>query len=202
MQRKKILTLDDLYSFFEKKKRNVTFSSEESGYKIGVLVPAQFEEDAESDSDTMLYATIRAFHIGRNRNGSAVTQEAAEKSLSGIKYKPILASIVMNEESGEEDFHSHDMEIDDEGNVTYIEKQVGCFTAKDPYIQFDEDHQKSYVYAQCAIPREYTHAADIIERKGGTKVSVELLVNACSYNAKEKYLELTDIEVAGCCLLG
>jgi len=43
LQRKKILTLDDLYSFFEKKKRNVTFSSEESGYKIGVLVPAQFE---------------------------------------------------------------------------------------------------------------------------------------------------------------
>ena len=86
--------------------------------------------------------------------------------------------------------------------MTYIEKQVGCFTAKDPYIQFDEDHQKSYVYAQCAIPRDYTHAANIIERKGGTKVSVELLVNACSYNAKEKYLELSDIEVAGCCLLG
>lgn len=150
----------------------------------------------------MLYATIRAFHIGRNRNGSAVTQEAAKNCLSGIKYKPILASIVTDEESGEEDFHAHDMQIDDDGNVTYIEKQVGCFTAKDPYIQFDEDHQKSYVYAQCAIPRDYTHAANIIERKGGTKVSVELLVNACSYNAKEKYLELSDIEVAGCCLLG
>lgn len=149
-----------------------------------------------------MFAKIQLYHIGRNRNGSAVTQEAANNSLSGIKYKPVLASIITDEETGIEDFNGHDMEFDDDGNVTYIEKQVGCFTAQDAYIAHDDEHDKDYVFAQCAIPRDYTHAADIIERKGGTDVSVELLVNACSFNAKEKYLELTDIEVAGLTLLG
>lgn len=149
-----------------------------------------------------MFAKIQLYHIGRNRNGSAVTQEAANNSLSGIKYKPVLASIITDEETGIEDFNGHDVEFDDDGNVTYIEKQVGCFTAQDAYIAHDDEHDKDYVFAQCAIPRDYTHAADIIERKGGTDVSVELLVNACSFNAKEKYLELTDIEVAGLTLLG
>ena len=139
-----------------------------------------------------MFAKIQLYHIGRNRNGSAVTQEAANNSLSGIKYKPVLASIITDEETGIEDFNGHDMEFDDDGNVTYIEKQVGCFTAQDAYIAHDDEHDKDYVFAQCAIPRDYTHAADIIERKGGTDVSVELLVNACSFNAKEKYLELTE----------
>lgn len=142
------------------------------------------------------------FHVGRNRNGSCVTQDAAENSLSEIKYKPVLANIVLDEETGIEDFSGHDMQFDEDGNVTYIEKQVGCFTAKEPYIAHDDEHDKDYVFAQCAIPRDYTHAADIIERRGGVDVSVELLVNSCSFNAKEKYLELTDIEVAGLTLLG
>lgn len=150
-----------------------------------------------------MFANIQMFHIGINRNKSAVTREAAENCLSGIKYKPVLASIVYDEQTELYDFNGHDMEFDDEGNVTYIEKQVGCFTAQEPYIAEDPEHDnKSYVFAKCAIPRDYTQAADIIERKGGTDVSVELLVNACSFNAKEKYLELTDIEVAGLTLLG
>lgn len=150
-----------------------------------------------------MFANIQMFHIGINRNKSAVTREAAENCLSGIKYKPVLASIVYDEQTELYDFNGHDMEFDDEGNVTYIEKQVGCFTAQEPYIAEDPEHDnKSYVFAKCAIPRDYTQAADIIERRGGTDVSVELLVNACSFNAKEKYLELTDIEVAGLTLLG
>lgn len=150
-----------------------------------------------------MFANIQMFHIGVNRNKSAVTQEAAENCLSGIKYKPVLASIIYDEQTELYDFNGHDMEFDDEGNVTYIEKQVGCFTAQEPYIAEDPEHDnKSYVFAKCAIPRDYTQAANIIERKGGTDVSVELLVNACSFNAKEKYLELTDIEVAGLTLLG
>lgn len=197
-----MLTLDDLYTFFSKKKKNVNFDSKETGYKICVRTPALFEEE-QSDSETLMFANIQMFHIGVNRNKSAVTQEAAENCLSGIKYKPVLASIIYDEQTDLYDFNGHDMEFDDEGNVTYIEKQVGCFTAQEPYIAEDPEHDnKSYVFAKCAIPRDYTQAANIIERKGGTDVSVELLVNACSFNAKEKYLELTDIEVAGLTLLG
>ena len=197
-----MLTVDDLHAFFSKKNKNVTFDAKEAGYKICVRTPATFVEDSQSDSETMMFKTVQMFHIGRNRNGSNVTQDAAENSLPTIKYKPVLAHITKDEQTGLEDFNGHEMEFDEQGNVTYIERQVGCMTALEPYIAHDDEHDKDYVFAQCAIPRDYTHAADIIERKGGTDVSVQLIVNACSFNAKEKYLELTDIEVAGLTLLG
>lgn len=198
---KKILTIDDLVNFCLKSGMN-KFSSNECGYQLSVQVPALFENDKVSEDDTMLYAFVRLFHIGLNRNGSSVTREAAEKSLDGIKYKPILANFTTNTPDGDEDFTSHDMEIDDDGNIVYIEKQVGCFTADEPYIANDEETGKDFVYAKIAIPREYTSAASIIERKNGTKISVELLINDMQFDAKEKLLELTDIIVQGATLLG
>lgn len=61
---------------------------------------------------------------------------------------------------------------------------------------------KTYVVARVAIPESYTRCADIIREKNGTKVSCELIVYECSYNAKEKYLQLEDFEFAGCTCLG
>ncbi len=198
---KKILTIEDLINFCLSS--NVgRFSSKECGYRLSVQVPATFKEEKVEEDDTLLYAFVRLFHVGLNRNGSCVTREAAEKSMSGIKYKPILANFTTNTEDGNEDFTSHDMEFDDDGNIIYIEKQVGCFTSDEPYIDTDEETGKDFVYAKIAIPRDYTSAADIIERKNGTKISVELLINDMSFNSKEKYLELTDIVVQGATLLG
>ena len=91
-----MLTLDDLYGFFCKRKKNINFNANEAGYKICVRTPALFEEEP-SDSDTLMFANIQMFHVGLNRNKSAVTQEAAENCLSGIKYKPVLASIIYDE---------------------------------------------------------------------------------------------------------
>ena len=121
--------------------------------------------------------------------------------MSTIAYKPILANFT--DVNGELDFTSHDFEICDDGNITYYEKQVGCFTADKPYMEQDPDHEdRKYVYAKCAIPRNYTAAADIIERKGGTKVSAELGINKMSYDSKEKELLLEDVVVLGATLLG
>ena len=61
---------------------------------------------------------------------------------------------------------------------------------------------KTYVVARVAIPESYTRCADIIREKNGTKVSCELIVYECSYNAKEKYLQLDNFEFAGCTCLG
>ena len=60
---------------------------------------------------------------------------------------------------------------------------------------------RQYIYARVAIPREYTDTADIIERKGGTKVSAELAINDMSYSVEDGLL-LNDVEVMGCTLLG
>ena len=61
---------------------------------------------------------------------------------------------------------------------------------------------KTYVVARVAIPESYTRCADIIREKNGTKVSCELIIYECSYNAKEKYLQLDNFEFAGCTCLG
>ena len=197
---KKLLTLEDLAKFC--KEQNFSkFSSKDTGYQLSVQVPANFEvENTEYQDNTLLFGKVKVFHIGPNRNGSSVTKSAAEKALSTIAYKPLLANFC--EVDGVKDFTSHDIELNDDGSVTYVEHQIGCFTADAPVIQYDETTEKEFVFAKVAIPREYTDACDIIERKNGTKVSVELLVNEMNYSAKDDILELTDIIVQGCTCLG
>ncbi len=198
--KKKLLTLEDLVKFC-KEQNLFSFSAKDSGYQLCVQVPALFKKK-EVESSSLLFADIRAFHTGRNRNKSSVTDDAMKNSVPTFAYKPILAAFT-TDKNGDEDFMSHEMELDDEGNVIYIEHQVGSFTVDEPRIEKDsEDENKRWIYATCAIPREYTHAADIIERKGGTKVSVELIVNKFSYDEKEDLLLLEDIEVSGLTLLG
>lgn len=195
---KRILTLDDLVAFCAT--NNVhSFDSKDSGYKLCVQTMGLCELNEEQPEDPMLYAKIKIFHTNRNRNGSNITKQAAENCMSAIKYKPILANFC--EIDGVEDFTSHDFEISEDG-VHYLEHQIGCFTADDPWMEYDEEHDRYYVYAYAAIPREYTSAAEIIERKGGTKVSVEIYVNKMSYDAKNKELLLEDIEVMGLTCLG
>lgn len=198
--KKKLLTLEDLAKFCREHKM-FSFSSEETGYQLCVKIPAMFKKKEEKNS-SLFYGTIKAFHTGRNRNDSAVTEDAMKNSIPTFAYKPILAAFT-TDKNGDEDFMSHEMEMDEDGNVVYIEHQVGCFTIDEPWIEADpDDKNKNWIWANCAIPREYTHAADIIERKGGTKVSVELLVNKFSYDENEDLLLLEDIEVSGLTLLG
>ena len=198
--KKKLLTLEDLAKFCREQKM-LSFSSKDTGYQLCVKVPAMFKKKEEENS-SLFFGTIKAFHTGKNRNESAVTDEAMKNSASTFAYKPILAAFT-TDKNGDEDFMSHEMEMDEDGNIIYIEHQVGCFTIDEPWIEKDpDDENKNWIWANCAIPREYTHAADIIERKGGTKVSVELLVNKFSYDENEDLLLLEDIEVSGLTLLG
>lgn len=199
MHNKKMLTLEDLVKFCEQQ-NFAKFSSAESGYQLCVTVPAKFEKD-DSDDSQMLFADVLLMHTSENRNHSSLTEKAAKRCLSSIAYKPVLANFA--EFDGEWDFTSHDIEIDEDGNYNYIERQVGCFTADKATLDDEEDDKgRKYIHAKVAIPREYTKAAEIIERKNGTKVSAELAVNEMSYNAEEHLLYLDDVEVMGVTLLG
>ena len=154
--KKKLLTIEDLVKFCREQKM-FSFSSKDSGYQLCVMVPATFAKYDTEDS-SLLFATVRAFHTGRNRNDSSVTVEAAKNSLETFAYKPILAAFT-TDKNGDEDFMSHEMDMDEDGNVIYIEQQVGCFTTDKPTMEKDsEDPDKQWVIATCAIPREYTHA--------------------------------------------
>ena len=196
---KRILTLDDLVKFC-KIEKFYNFSAKDTGYQLAVQIPSTFEISNEYTDNTLLFCNVKLFHIGENRNHSSVTKDAATKSLPTIAYKPLLANFC--EIDGVKDFTAHDMIINKDGDVEYIERQIGCFTADVPEIKYDEDADKEFVYARVAIPREYTDACDIIERKNGTKVSVELLINEMQYSVDKQVLELTDIIVSGATCLG
>lgn len=200
----RILTLDDLYRFYVEKNQSVTFSSKSAGNPIVVAINGQFATE-EDDMPGMLKLKLKVCHTETNRNGSHISQENMEKAMPTLKYRPILAYI-HELEDGTKDFYAHNIEItenkDGESEVNYIEKQVGCFTADAPWLEYDENMDKTYVMAYSVIPEEYTEAANIIRRKNGTKVSCELVINELSYNAKEKYLDLTDFYFGGCTLLG
>ena len=203
-KKSKILTLDDLYKFFVEQNKSVNFSSKESGVPIVVTTNGIFET-SETDMPEMLKLELKVCHTQTNRNGSHISTENMEKAMPTLKYRPILAYI-HELEDGTKDFYAHNMEIieheDGETEINYIEKQVGCFTADDPWLKYDKENDKTYVHAYAVIPEGYTEAADIIRRKGGTKVSCELIINELAYNAKEKYLDLTDFIFGGCTLLG
>lgn len=200
----RFFTLDDLYQFFVEQNKSVNFSSKDAGSPIIVTINGAFAAE-EKDMQGLLKLKLKVCHTETNRNGSHISKENMEKAMPTLKYRPILAYI-HELEDGTKDFYSHNMTIVENKNgepeINYIEKQVGCFTADAPWLEYDKDMDKTYVMAYAVIPEEYTEAADIIRRKNGTKVSCELVINELSYNAKEKYLDLTDFYFSGTTLLG
>lgn len=201
---KKILTLDDLYQFFVQQNKNVNFNVNDTHRPIVVTTNGYFATQ-EDDTPGMLKLKLKVCHTETNRNGSHISKENMEKAMPTLKYRPILAYI-HELKDGTKDFYAHNMEIveneDGESEINYLEKPVGCFTADDPWLEYDKEQDKTYVMAYGLIPEGYTEAADIIRRKNGTKVSCELVINELSYNAKEKYLDLTDFYFSGTTLLG
>lgn len=205
MAKNKILTIEDLIKFCRTNKM-YTFSSKESGMPIVVQSIQDFSSaDIEESDDGKLYCKVRVCHTLLNRNKSFISEESMKQAMPTLKYSPLLAKIHQLDD-GTWDFHAHDchMEQDENGNefVVYDEQQIGTFTADEPYLEYDEKMDKTYVVARVVIPEEYTRAADIIRSKNGTKVSCELIIYECSYNAKEKYLQLDNFRFNGCACLG
>lgn len=202
---KRILTIADLVQFC--KTQNVKrFDSNEFGKQICVRVDdiATFEEDkGKSNDDGFMHLLFKVCHAGENRNMSSISKSNLEKYKNTINYRPVLASIVTSpDDPSVLDFNSHDIEIDDNGNPIYIEKQVGCFTADESFLQYDEENDKTYLMAHAVIPEEYTAASDIIRRKGGTKVSCEIAIDTMQYNEDSGILDIIDFSFIGVCLLG
>ena len=183
----KILTFEDLMKAFEEKKLK-TFDSKKEGYQLCVQVPATFEEEKAEDNSRagLMRVKIKVMHLGRNRNGSAVSEKSA---------RPVLGAIHQLE-NGEWDFDAHNREVvtneNGEEEIHYIEQQIGSFTEETPFFEYDKEQDKTYVCAYAVIPEDYTKAAEIIRRKNGTKNSCELCINELSYDAKEKTLNLDD----------
>ena len=203
---KKILTIDELYMFCQS--QNFTrFSSKDTGYQLAVQVPTTFEviNDIDENHRGMMKLKFKLFHDGINRNNSKVPRASAERAMNTISDRPILAAIHQLD-NGEWDFEGHEMELveNDEGKleINYIEKQVGSFSSEPPFWEHDDVNNKDFVCAYGYIPREYTKACEIIERKNGTKNSVELSLEEISFDTKDKCLVLEEFYVNASTLLG
>lgn len=206
VEKRTLLSVEDLIKFCEEKNL-YEFNSKNHGYKLSVQVPALFEieEDVDDAHRGMLKLKIRIFHLGLNRNGSYVSEESAKDAMPTIKNRPVLAAIHQLD-NGDWDFEGHNYEIvkHDDGTeeLVYIERQVGSFDESEPFFEYDEEYDKTYVCGYAYIAEEYTKASEIIRRKNGTKNSCELSIEEFSYNAKEKYLNLQKFYVSASTLLG
>lgn len=201
---KTILTLDELVKFCQENKIK-SFSSSKYGKRLAVKVPCVFEIDNDDAHRGMLGLKFKLFHTLLNRNGSFVSEESADDAMLTIPYRPILAAIHQLDD-GTWDFEAHEMEEveneEGEKEIRYIESQVGCLSSEPAWKEYDEELDKTFICCKGYIPRDYTKAAEIIERKNGTKNSVELYIDEMSYNSKAKYLDLKKFYVNGTTLLG
>lgn len=207
MTKRKLLSIEDLVRFCQEQ-NVIRFSSKKAGYPLAVQIPATFEIDDNTDDSHrgMIRLKFRIMHVGLNRNGSAVSKEAADEAALTIADRPILAHIHQLDD-GSWDFEAHNMEIiqneDGDEEINYIEKQVGSFSSEPTFWEHDDKLNKDYLCAYGYISEEYTKAADIIRAKGGsTKNSCELSIENMTYNAKEKYLDLKKFYISASTLLG
>lgn len=205
---KKLLTLEDLYSFYSQKKKSMTFSADKSGYNIAVQSLATFELNDDL-SEGLLYGKIRAFHDLTNNNTSHIETDILEEKMMSIKDRPVMADIVDTDETDEDgnpikDFSGHTMYYDEAlGKMIYKEIPIGHFIHPESiHLEYDEEYERNFVCADVVVYEEYTDACDILRRRKTVDCSVELCIRKMHWDNTDKTLHLDDFYVQGTTLLG
>ena len=205
---KKLLTLEDLYSFYSQKKKSMTFSADKSGYNIAVQSLATFELNDDL-SEGLLYGKIRAFHDLTNNNKSHIETDVLEEKMMSIKDRPVMADIVDTDETDEDgnpikDFSGHTMYYDEAlDKMIYKEIPIGHFIHPESiHLEYDEEYDRNFVCADVVVYEEYTDACDILRRRKTVDCSVELCIRKMHWDNTDKTLYLDDFYVQGTTLLG
>lgn len=195
---KKLLTLDNLYSFFIKQNKDFFLNKDNP---ITVFV----EEEVGLSSapvQGLLKVHLKSCHIYKNRNGSYISEEAMKEAIPSFTNKPILGYI-HELSDGTYDFAGHEMDITDDGEILYKEIPVGIIPESgNPQLVYDENEDKTYLEVDGYIFEDYTRAAKILRNKQTSKVSVELCIDEMSYSAKDKVLNIDKFHFSGITILG
>lgn len=202
---RKYLTIEDLLMFCKQSNMN-TFSAQEAG---GPIIVQSFGEISTSDTTTMglTPCTLQACHTELNKNHSFIEDDVMNNALASFANRPILG-YVHQLDDGSWDFWDHRMSIEENGNesrLEYLERPIGVIPEScNAHLEYDENQQKNYVVVNGYIYDDYgNQALDIIKSYDGkVSVSVELAINAMSYNAKENYLNIEDFVFMGVTCLG
>lgn len=197
---KKFYTIDDL-KLFCKTNNFANFSSKQYGAPL-IIHSIETFESTDTSRDGLLDVKLKSCHIDKNRNGSGISEEVMNENKSSFKGRPILGSI-FKADTGEYEFHSHDMAIDADGNLEYIEQPIGVISQlKEPYLEYDKDQDKTYLMVEGHIFEDYSKASEILQRRKTCRCSVEIAVEEMSYNASEDYLSIDKFSFRGVTILG
>ena len=197
---RKFYTIDDLKQFC-KANNFASFSSQQYGAPL-IIHSIETFESADNSKDGLLDVKLKSCHIDRNRNGSFISEDNMNAYKHSFKGRPILASIIKTDK-GDYEFHSHDMTLDEDGNLEYIEQPVGVISQlKEPYLEYDKEQDKTYLMVEGHIFEDYSKAAEILQRRKTCRCSVEIAVEEMSYNAAEDYLSIDKFSFRGVTILG
>ena len=202
---KKYLTIDDLLSFCAQSKMD-NFSAKDAG---GPIIVQSFGEIKTEDTTMagLTPCTLHACHTELNKNKSFIKDTVMNNALASFANRPILGYIHQLED-GSWNFWDHRMSIEEDGDdcrVEFLERPIGVVPEScNAHLEYDKDQQKKYVVVNGYIYDDYgNRALDIIkDNDGKVDVSVELAINAMSYNAKEDYLNIEDFTFMGVTCLG
>ena len=198
---KRLLTLDDLYSYYSTMSSSSHFSSQDANSPIVVQVEGKLNFEESSDTDGLQPVVLQSCHIKKNINGSNIKQEVMEKALPSFKNRPILGYI--HEVNGQYEFYGHNMHLNEDDDIVYDEIPVGVIPEScNARLEYDEEKDKTYCVVNGYLYEEYTKATEILKREKECSVSVELCIREMSYQAKEKFLDIEDFYFSGVTILG
>lgn len=194
---KKLLFLEDLYEFYINKKEDIRFSSiENDNSPIVVQTHGNLNFEKNTVSDGLMPVVLQACHTQKNINGSNINDDVMEDALPSFCNRPILGYI--HTVNGQPEFYTHNLHLDDDGNVVYDEVPLGIIPEScNAKIVYDEEKQKKYVNIKGYIFEEYSKAAEILKRENECSVSVELAIEELSFNAKENILNIEKFHFNG-----
>ena len=202
-----MFTLDDLYNFYNSQNKTCVFNSKESNSTIVVQIPEiiNFSDDYDPTYN-LLPVHLMSCHLLENRNRSSISRKVMNEAIPSFSNRPILGYI-QKIDDGDGNFHydfaGHEMEFDENGNIEYKEKVVGVIPEScNPKIVHNDEHDKDYLEVDGLIYEDYTHAAEILRDKGKCDVSVEIAVDALSFDAKTKIMNIDQFHFLGVTILG
>ena len=200
---RKLLSLVDLYEFYCKQNKSVKFSAMDTDASIVVHIEEPFIfEASESEDNDQMRVNLRLCHSQRNLNSSFIDDAVLEKAIPSAYNMPILGYI-WKDDNDISHFAGHEFYINEDGEYVYEEIPVGCIpeSADLKLVQYDGDDRK-YLEGQGCIWKEYSDAADILEREKNLSVSVELEIRDLAFNAADKVMVINDFIFTAVTILG
>lgn len=201
MERKRLLSLNDLYNFFLTQNKTVNFSAAEDGSDIVVQIGGTINFQKTDKKKGLMPVTLQACHTDINNNNSRIDEKVMKDALQSFQNRPILGYI--HDVDGVPEFYGHNMYLGEDGDLVYEEFPVGTIPEScKARLEYDSTKNKTYVIVDGYIYEEYSKAAEILRREGECSVSVELDIDQLSYDAENQVLVIDAFTFSGVTILG